>query len=188
MPNREECDEFVRAVGARHTLLGRERVGLTIDGVHVGIEKSAIEKTQQRFYNGWTHDHHVKNVLVFAPNGKIVIAGFYVPRKCYNSEVVDFCKIYDKLGSLYESFGIKCTADSAFTGRKFDFIIKTGLSCRAATLEEACLMDEATSMRQSAEWGMKLYQAAYPRIKDKIRFPHMVRNYQLLLLTALITN
>ena len=92
------------------------------------------------------------------------------------------------MGSLYESFGIKCTADSAFTGRKFDFIVKSGLLCRAATIEEACLMDEATSMRQSAEWGMKLYQAAYPRVKDRLKFHNPMRNYHLVLLTALITN
>ena len=49
-------------------------------------------------------------------------------------------------------------------------------------------MEEETSMRQSAEWGMKLYQAAYPRVKDGLRFSHPMRNYHLLQLTALITN
>ena len=29
---------------------------------------------------------------------------------------------------------------------------------------------EATSMRQSAEWGMRAFQSSFPRVKDTLRF------------------
>ena len=38
------------------------------------------------------------------------------------------------------------------------------------TLEQMNLAVEATSMRQSAEWGMRAFQALFPRVKDRIEF------------------
>ena len=157
-------------MAVRHRLLGNEDVGLKIDGLHLMVEKSAIERVQQRFYNRWTHDHHIKNVFVFAPNGKVVIAGFNFHGKCHDSDVTDYCGIYDKFRELQARNGIKCTADLAFTGSEFPFLIKSGLSYTAPTIYRARIMDKDTSMRQSAEWGMRLYQVSYPRIRDKLKF------------------
>ena len=36
------------------------------------------------------------------------------------------------------------------------------------TAEEIVVNREATSMRQSAEWGMRSFQSSFPRIKDRI--------------------
>ena len=36
------------------------------------------------------------------------------------------------------------------------------------TAEEIVVNREATSMRQSAEWGMRTFQSSFPRIKDRI--------------------
>ena len=38
------------------------------------------------------------------------------------------------------------------------------------TLDELAIQREATSMRQSAEWGMRSFQSSFPRIKDRIPF------------------
>ena len=36
------------------------------------------------------------------------------------------------------------------------------------TIEEMEIAKDATSMRQSSEWGMHAFQASFPRIKDRI--------------------
>ena len=38
------------------------------------------------------------------------------------------------------------------------------------TPDEIMIAREATSMRQSAEWGMRAFQASFPRVKDRIPF------------------
>ena len=38
------------------------------------------------------------------------------------------------------------------------------------TVEQMNLAAEATSMWQSAEWGMRAFQASFPRVKDRIEF------------------
>ena len=36
--------------------------------------------------------------------------------------------------------------------------------------EEIVVHADATSMRQSAEWGMRSFQASFPRIKDRMLY------------------
>ena len=36
------------------------------------------------------------------------------------------------------------------------------------TIDEMEIAKDATSMRQSSEWGMRAFQASFPRIKDRI--------------------
>ena len=39
--------------------------------------------------------------------------------------------------------------------------------------DEILVNEDATSMRQSAEWGMRSFQASFPRIKDRILYEEM---------------
>jgi DDE superfamily endonuclease len=66
-----------------------------------------------QFYNGWTHGHYVSNVFVFAPDGKII--GCVVnPSGSFRDSTMSDYEIYQKLEKLYNEFGAKTVADSAF--------------------------------------------------------------------------
>jgi len=57
--------------------------------------------------------------------------------------------------------------DSAFGSARYDFLIKSSQVSEGG-VEEYIINSEATSMRQSAEWGMCLLQSSFPRMKDSI--------------------
>ncbi len=56
------------------------------------------------------------------------------------------------------------------------------------TPEEIRLAAEATSMRQSAEWGMRTFQSSFPRVKDRIEFESIGRRKQMMKLMILLFN
>ena len=57
---------------------------------------------QSRFYNGWTHDHYVTNLLGFTPAGTISVACMNVPGSIHDSTVAEWGEVYDKLEKVYE--------------------------------------------------------------------------------------
>ena len=59
--------------------------------------------------------------------------------------------------------------DSAFCKLKYDYLIKSAQSAPENT-EEFVANEQATAMRQSAEWGMRALQASFPRIKDRFMY------------------
>ncbi|KAE8914944.1 hypothetical protein PF005_g7801 [Phytophthora fragariae] len=63
------------------------------------------------FYNGWTHDHYVSNVLGFAPNGKIIASSLNAPGCLRDSVVIDYGGIYEKLQNLYDETGGRVVVD-----------------------------------------------------------------------------
>ena len=125
-----------------------------MDGLKLKLQRSAGQKIQERYYNGWTHDHCVTSVLCFCPDGTIRIAYFNCPGSFHDSHVADLGGIYDKLRNVYEKNGGKCSADSAFSsGEHFPFIIKSSPNplnaegpTQQARLENAAMQIKATSM------------------------------------------
>ena len=77
--------------------------------------------------------------------------------------------VYDRLEKVYARFGVKCTVDSAFGSVRYDFLIKSS-QVSSGGVEEYTINSEATSMRQSAEWGMGLLRSSFPRMNDRLRF------------------
>lgn len=71
--------------------------------------------------------------------------------------------------------GGKCTADSAFNGCVYSFLVKSSqdpLTTEGSNHEEILqnvrVQLEATSMHQAAEWGMRaLVQSSLPCLKDR---------------------
>jgi hypothetical protein len=74
--------------------------------------------------------------------------------------------------------GAKCTVDSAFNGKmNAAYLLKSSqndLVAANGTSEQMSLEIRqklaCTSMRQSAEWGMRGMRSSFPRLNDKIRF------------------
>jgi hypothetical protein len=72
------------------------------------------------------------------------------------------------------STGAKCCVDSVFNNVSRDYLYKSCqdlLGSSAPTRRERILdlqkKREATSARQTAEWGMLTLQASFPRLKDR---------------------
>ena len=158
-----------------------------MNGIKFYLQEAPTTTIQNRFYNGWTHDHYVSCVLVFAPNGTIIMAGINLPGCMHDSEVAHTCDIYDKLEKIFEDFGVRCTVDSAFSTTRLPHLIKSGQKS-FATIEDAQLGAEGTSMRQGSEWGMRAFRSSFPRANDRILYEEHGRRYELQLLLILLYN
>ena len=85
-----------------------------------------------------------------------------------DSNIALMGNIYSKLETVYNLTGAKCTVDSAFSRNNYPFLIKSCKPSLDMTIDEMEIAKDATSMRQSSEWGMHAFQASFPRIKDRI--------------------
>jgi DDE superfamily endonuclease len=176
-------------VEARHPIL--KDVWCTMDGLKLKIQSAPERAVQNRFYNGWQHDTFITNVFVFCPDGTIPICTYNFPGCVHDSAVAEYGNIYDKLERINISTGGRVTADSAFSARSYPFIIKSGTTINDdATTHglEAEIAAEATSMRQSAEWGMRALQASFPRLKERFIYEEHGERRIILKLMLLLYN
>jgi hypothetical protein len=142
-----------------------------MDGLKITLEQSGDALIQEEYYNGWTHDHYVSSVICFCPDGTIPIVFVNVPGAVHDSQIADYGNIYDKLELVYQRDGAKCTVDSAFGNVTREYLIKSSQELiHIEDHQERRIAREATSMRQSAEWGMRAFQSSMPRIKDRMKF------------------
>ena len=56
------------------------------------------------------------------------------------------------------------------------------------TLDEMDIAGEATSMHQTAEWGMQAFQALFPWVKDRIDFEEVGQQKLMIKLMILLYN
>ena len=183
IPSSEKIEEYKAMVRSRHTFL--PDVWCTMDGLKLTLEQSGDAIIQERFYNGWTHDHYVSSVLCFCPDGTIPIAYINVPGSVHDSQIADYGNIYDKLESVYERDGAQCTVDSAFSNITREYLIKSSQDLiHIRDYYKRNVARDATSMRQSAEWGMRAFQSSMPRMKDRMKFE--VRGERKVTLTMMI--
>jgi hypothetical protein len=194
IPTRQQLEEYRGAIAARHPAL--PDVWCTMDGLKLYLEcvgtqirgdnnnddnasHTPFHHDQSEFYNGWQHDHYVTNVFCFCPDGTVPIACFNVPGCVHDSQVAWWGNIYDKLEIVWNSDGLKCVLDSAFGKVNREFLIKSSqdyMTADAGITEEQLMIENlhskraATSMRQSAEWGMRAFQASFPRVKDRFKY------------------
>jgi len=168
MPNDNDIATMQAAFQERHPALS-DGYGVA-DGLKLLLQQSGNIIIQNRFYNGWTHDHYVSNVFVFSPLGKIIACAINAPGCLHDSTIAGYGDIYDKLEEAYNRTGGKCVVDSAFARARYPFLIKSGTqaSASARNAEEVIIESQATSARQSAEWGMSALQAAFPRCKNRL--------------------
>ena len=173
IPSHEKLEEYRALIERRHPAL--PDVWGTMDGLKVKIDEAPDEITQSRFYNGWKHSHFVTAILCFAPDGSIPACYYNVPGCAHDSTVADWGKLCDKLEQVFNETGLKFVIDSAFCTINIPFLIKSSQDDLTAGDEMLTLDDqladiakrrEATSMRQSAEWGMRAVQSSFLRNKD----------------------
>ena len=142
-----------------------------MDGLKIALEQSGDALIQECFYNGWTHYHYVSSVLCFCPDGTISIAYINITGAVHDSQIADYGDIYDKLETVYQQDGGQCTIDSAFGNVNREFLINSSQELiHTQSYRAQSIARDATSMRQSAEWGMRAFQSSMPRIKDRMKF------------------
>jgi hypothetical protein len=142
-----------------------------MDGLKLMLEQSGDALIQEQFYNGWKHDHYVTSGMCFCPDGTIPIVFCNFPGAIHDSQVADYGDIHNKLELVYLQDSAKCTVDSAFGNVSREFLIK--LSQELIHIEDCVergIACDATSMRQSAEWGMRAFQSSMPCLKDPMKF------------------
>jgi DDE superfamily endonuclease len=174
IPSDDKIAEYQLAIKQRHPLLSD--VWCTMDGLKLYLQQSGNNTTQNNFFNGWQHDHFVTSVICFCPDGTIPICYYNVCGTLHDSKIAEMGGIYNKLQHVYDRTGAKCTVDSAFAMKEYPCLIKSKQmpnleqESRAAYREAMAINAEATSMRQSAEWGMRALQSSFPRLKDRFIF------------------
>jgi len=141
-----------------------------MDGLKLLVQSSGDDTEQNAYYNGWLHDHFVSCVYVFAPSGHIVAQSLNNPGSWYDSLVAMNGKIYNILEDVYGANGGKCIVDSAFNQKRCHYLIKSGKAKPGETAERRRIRQQATTMRQAVEWGMRSLQGSYPRLKDRFLF------------------
>ena len=184
----EEWNSYVDAVGERHPALGRSRVGGTVDGLKLYIQSSPHATVQEIFYNGWTHDHYVTNVFLFVPDGTIAMSAMNAPGCMHDSTITLRSGMYDRMERVFRALGIRFTVDDAFNATIYNFLIKSGDKSRGTTLLDDILNREATSMRRSAEWGMRAFRASFPRVCDRIKYEEHGKRYKFIKMLVLLYN
>lgn len=184
MPSRSRVEAYKQAVRDKHPAL--EDVGLSMDGLRLSSEAPGNYVDQSNYYNGWKHNHCIASIFVFAPDGTVV----YMVTNCagsqHDSTLADLGGICDKLRVLYEDTGVKCCVDSAFSTKQRPYLIKSAQSPENPEDERFC--EQATSMRQSAEWGMRLLQSSFPRMKDRMIIKDTIETRKNIKLFALLSN
>ena len=167
----EKIETFKANFAVRHPLLND--CWAMMDGLKLFLQQSGNTDIQERYHNGWTHDHYVTSVFCFCLDGTILIAFFNIPGSVHNSQVAEFGKIYNKLEDVYLSTGAKCCIDLAFSNVSRDYLYKSyqdllGLLHPHIGKEFWIYKrkERQTSARQTAEWGMLTLQASFPRLKD----------------------
>jgi hypothetical protein len=67
--------------------------------------------------------------------------------------------------------GGKCVIDAAFLRVPCPYLMKSGKKCTEdSNLLVNWVKEQATSLHQAAEWGMRALQGSFPRLKDRLVF------------------
>jgi DDE superfamily endonuclease len=169
MPSVAKVQVLKEVVKAQHHLLAD--VYAVADGLKLYFESTSDMDEQSMYYNGWKAAHFITNLFVFSADGRCIAAVLNAPGSLHDSTLAQWGGIYHDLEDMYNRTGGKCCVDSAFSTAKNSFLVKSSENyANANTALEMLRMEQATSLRQAAEWGMRAIQSAFPRLKDTIHY------------------
>ena len=167
MPDAAKIALFKEAITVKHSLL--VDCYCMVDGLKLYLQQAGDSIIQSHFYNGWKHDHYVTTIFPFAPNGSIIACTLNAPGTWHDSTLAHWGSMYSKLPKCWEDHRGKVLMDSAFASNMYKFIIQSSQNVPIMELHQAMLLvQQATSCRQAAEWGMRGLQGSFPRLKDCI--------------------
>jgi hypothetical protein len=184
MPTDEEAEAYKIAITHKYNLL--PNVYCTMDGLKLLIEANEHPDIQRKFYNGWKTEHFISNVLVFAPDGTIIAMAHSLPGSMHDSNVARNHGLYFKLMVAFEKHGGECVADTAFSN--LPCILKTSQTPPRDTIRMRKIWFQKIQIRQSSEWGMRAFQAQFPRTKDRFIYDEAGRRQEIIKCIALLYN
>ena len=138
------------------------------DGLKMNFQQAGVDAVQNMFFNGWTHGHYVNSVFVFTPDGKIRMCVINAPGTFHDSCIADY-GIYHGMETVFNATGGKVVVDSAFKITDQEYLIRSSRN-DPENAEDLLVNRDATSVRQLSEWGMRMIQGQFPRIKDPIKY------------------
>ena len=185
-PDSEKIRQYQELVVSRHPAL--KDVYAVADGLKLYFQQCWDVDEQNKFYNGWQHGHFLSNLFVFGADGRIIKCVLNAPGSCHDSTLCEWGGVYDALNKAYVQHKGKVCVDSAFKATG-DFLIKSSEDYTLCEMpEELRIAVQATALRQSAEWGMRAIQGAFPRMKDKIKYEEVGERRVTLQLLPLLYN
>ena len=165
-PTPEEVEIYKNAISAKYPAL--KHVWAAIDGCKLRVAEAQNWREQLTYYNGWQHSHYVNNIFLFSPDGRIRICVLNCPGSWHDS-VMSEHGAYQKMRAIYEETGGQVVVDSAFKIMQGsdgnNMFIKSSQQDPDGT-ENIVVNRQATSVRQLSEWGMRMVQGQFPRLKD----------------------
>ncbi len=105
-------------------------------------------------------------LFVFCPDRKIPLCLLNAPGTFHDSTMADY-GIYSGIEYIHTISGGKVVVDSAFNTVSAPYLIK---SAQTDPMNEYGLRlnRQATSIRQLSEWGMRMIQGSFPRLKESL--------------------
>ena len=166
LPTSTEIASFKAAVSEKYPSC--PNVWGAADGLKLLIESPLSYAKQRRFYNGWTHGHYISCAFAFSVDGKIWMSVLNAPGNFHDSTLADY-GLYEPMEFLYDRDGGQVVVDSAFRVGAAPYLIKSGHT-DPFDAAELIVNRDATSIRQLSEWGMRIIQSSFPRLKEPLRY------------------
>ena len=76
--------------------MGSKRVWGVMDVLKLILQQSGKFTIQLRYYNGWTHDHYIFNMFVFAPDDTVRFYCISCPEAIHDSQVGELSGMFQK--------------------------------------------------------------------------------------------
>lgn len=121
MPSESEVQYFKSAFGSKYSM--HNNMYCVANGLELHLEQSGDCVVQNMFYNGWTHDHYVGNVFVFAPNGVLIACAINAPGAMHDSIIAEWGGIYKKLKEHFKRYDGRCVMSAAFSKGNYTFCL-----------------------------------------------------------------
>ena len=133
-----------------------------IDGLCTPIHPEFDPYLCSPYYNGWTHDHYVKALIVFAADGTIAHVAYNNPGSWHDAKVYANSKLREMVDAMPVHLNI--VADSAFP--QGNGLLRSSKENEIGG--NPAVEAQITSLRQSVEWGMGSLQKAFPRLVSRL--------------------
>ncbi len=171
LPTGQEIRAFETTIKNKFNLL--HNVWGAMDGVKLLIEQTGHGDEQNNFYNGWTHDHYVTNLLLFSPDGKVRGCYLNAPGVLHDSTLATWGNLYDDIDPIFERFGSHVDVDSTFAKANKESMIKSqrsNVTMDGFFVQPPTFNRQATGCWQFLEWGMRGLQGSFPRITERLHY------------------
>jgi hypothetical protein len=168
IPSVEEIRYYQEVISSHFPALNS--TWCVVDGLKIPIQNSGDEEIQNAFYNGWLHCHFIGCIFAFAPSGLIDACTLNAQGSWHDSIITKSGGLYSKLQIIHKHTGGITVVDSALSKKRCPFLIKLGKAKLGKTPAARTLRWQATSLCQSAKWGMGAIQGSFPWLKYKMLF------------------